>query len=72
MQGSNPGLLHCRQILYHLSHQGSPSILFNKVILGKFYIPLVKPGTDRHTHVKTKYIQNNMHVSAFIFTICIK
>ena len=21
---SNPGLLHCRQILYHLSHQGSP------------------------------------------------
>ena len=26
-QGSNPGLLHCRQILYHLSHQGSPGIL---------------------------------------------
>ena len=24
-QGSNPGLLHCRQILYHLSCQGSPS-----------------------------------------------
>ena len=23
-QGSNPGLLHCRQTLYHLSHQGSP------------------------------------------------
>ena len=23
-QGSNPGLPHCRQILYHLSHQGSP------------------------------------------------
>ena len=23
-QGSNPGLLHCRQILYHLSHQGGP------------------------------------------------
>ena len=21
-QGSNPGLLHCRQILYHLTHQG--------------------------------------------------
>ena len=26
-QGSNPGLLHCRQILYCLSHQGSPKIL---------------------------------------------
>ena len=23
-QGSNSGLLQCRQILYHLSHQGSP------------------------------------------------
>ena len=23
-QGSNPGLLHCRQTLYGLSHQGSP------------------------------------------------
>jgi len=26
-QGSNPGLLHCRQILYQLSHQGSLRIL---------------------------------------------
>ena len=26
-QGSNTGLLHCRQILYHLSHEGSPKIL---------------------------------------------
>ena len=26
-QGSNPGLLHCRQILYCLSHQRSPRIL---------------------------------------------
>ena len=26
-QGLNPGLPHCRQILYHLSHKGSPGIL---------------------------------------------
>ena len=26
-QGLNPGLLHCKQILYHLNHQGSPRIL---------------------------------------------
>ena len=26
-QRSNPGLLHCRQILYQLSNQGSPRIL---------------------------------------------
>ena len=27
-QGSNPGLLHCRQILYHLSHLGLKQLLF--------------------------------------------
>ena len=26
-QGSNPGLLHCRQTLYHRSHQGSLDLL---------------------------------------------
>ena len=26
-QGLNPGLLHCRQILYQLIHKGSPRIL---------------------------------------------
>ena len=26
-QGSNPGLLHCRRILYQLSHKGSPTFL---------------------------------------------
>ena len=26
-RGSSPGLLHCRLILYQLSHQGSPRIL---------------------------------------------
>ena len=25
-QGSNPGVLHCRPILYQLSHKGSPDI----------------------------------------------
>ena len=27
IQGSNPGLTHCRQILYQLSHKGSPRTL---------------------------------------------
>ena len=27
-QGSNPGCLHCRQILYHLSHKGSPALVY--------------------------------------------
>ena len=29
-QGSNLGLLHCRQTLNHLSHQGSPETLFSQ------------------------------------------
>ena len=29
-EGSNPGLLHCRQILYHLSHQGRAFLLKKK------------------------------------------
>ena len=32
IQGSNPGLPHCRQILYQLSHQGSPPYLELKAI----------------------------------------
>ena len=39
-QGSNLGLLHCRQILYHLSHLGSMSLSKLRVVsLSK---PLVK------------------------------
>ena len=30
-QGSNLGLPHCRQMLYHLSHQGSPSMTHSYV-----------------------------------------
>ena len=29
-QGSNPGLLHCRQILHHFSHQGIPNTSTSK------------------------------------------
>ena len=35
-QGSNPGLLHCKQILYHLSHQGSPHFFLNDYCLVSF------------------------------------
>ena len=34
IQGLNPGLLHCRQILYCLSHQGSKSVESEKHRLG--------------------------------------
>ena len=31
-QGSNPGLLHSRRILYQLSHKGSPRMLIVEAI----------------------------------------
>ena len=36
-QGLNPGLPHCRQTLYHLSHQGSPLVLPNNIKYLKIY-----------------------------------
>ena len=42
-QGLNLGLLHCRQILYHMSHQGSPIIGDWKAKVGSQEIPRV-PG----------------------------
>ena len=35
-QGSNPGLPHCRWILYQLSHKGAPTYI--KDVLGRTYI----------------------------------
>ena len=46
-QGLNPGPLHCRQILYHLSHQGSPRILewVAYPFSGDFPDPGIEPGS---------------------------
>ena len=30
-QGSNPDLLHCRQILYHMNHQRSPNYCYTSL-----------------------------------------
>ena len=53
-QGSNPGLLHCRQILYQLSHKGHPhsqemSSFFSdtKALKEIFYYVLVAPCMSR-------------------------
>ena len=43
-QGWNPGLLHCRQILYQLSHKGSPFDNRGKV---NYYHPREKVGLSR-------------------------
>ena len=44
-QGSNSGLVHCRQILYHCAHLGSPTIALHPLILKQ-----IAPVTHTHTH----------------------
>ena len=57
IQGQNPCLLHCRQVLYHLSNQGSPkcyqylsALLLPLANIIRFWIPLsVTRGTFAHS-----------------------
>ena len=50
-QGLNPGLLHCRRILYQLSHKGSPYLGRSPLY---FYgcQCLTKVWSDKHTYVR--------------------
>ena len=48
-QGLNPGLLHCRQILYHLSSQGSQGFLLNP---GLFPETVLSPAGTLRSKVK--------------------
>ena len=57
-QGLNPGLLHCGQILYHLSHQGSPYMYYIHL-----YICLGKPMC---VYTQT-FACVNMHI--YIYTL---
>ena len=43
--GSSPGLLYCRQILYQLSHQGSPSACLTKL---KSWVPFKHDAMREH------------------------
>ena len=50
-QGSNPGLLHCRRILYQLSHQGSVGTLY--MISNRERASLVVQWLKLHTLIAT-------------------
>ena len=69
-QGSNPGLLHWRQILYQMSHQGSPSNEYSVLISFRidWFDLLTVQGTlkshPQHHNLKASILQH----SAF-FTI---
>ena len=52
-QGLNPGLLHCRQTLYPLSHQGSPTV----------YVPLPNknPIASQISRIRPKELLGSSH-----------
>ena len=49
-QGSNPGLPHCRRILYQLSHQGSPLIGKCSLNVRCISLPFFLPPLERNSH----------------------
>ena len=59
-QGSNPGLLHCRQTLYCLSHQ---EIHEGRLKLGSFWFPkpLLCPLRQTSTHPSVILMHEVMH-----------
>ena len=60
-QGSNPGLLHCRQILYHSSYLGSPALYFNS---NQWFPPTVFMGNSKRTPEKLQVKRNRLSLSS--------
>ena len=55
-QGSNPGPLPCRQILYHLSHQGTPKVTCTHC--RKFIMCMCK-RLEKRSHIISQISGNN-------------
>ena len=49
-QGWNPGLLHCRWILYHLSYQGATGVSSLPLLQGIFLTQESNQGFKFYTH----------------------
>ena len=55
MQGSNPGLLHCRQILYCPSHQESPVVIYT-----------LQENIHKKSFIRNYFIRINIHAHEYI------
>ena len=79
-QGSNPGLLYCRWILYHLRHQGSPyqsylchnssRIKKKKKNKRRGFQELPVPAPKLHRG-RTSFVQDFTHTYFFIWLLII-
>ena len=61
-QGSNPGLPHCRQILYQLSHQGDKHENFG-------FISHIDAGEGNGNPLQYSCLENYMHRGAWWATV---
>ena len=71
-QGSNLGLLHCRQILYHLSHQGI-SFKGRCIFSNRAWYSLLQPKiqSDHRAVVNIQFLEMQFHVPLCrVFSIC--
>ena len=65
-QGSNPGLHHCRQILYQLSHKGSPIMVvyMAKYLTNKFIAKIMlKASTNNYLDYTDSSVDIYLHGS---------
>ena len=72
IQGLNPGLPHCRQILYHLSHQGSPFRVIEEVVKLEFqprYICHLSPVEGNGKPVQYSCLENPLDIAAWQATV---
>ena len=62
-QGSNLGLLHCRHIVYHLSHQGSPQTYINghRNTIVTFKDTCLSMSTEILSHSKDMHLRLGRH-----------
>ena len=59
-QALNPGLLHCRQILYQLSHQGNPNKVMRMMLIQYDSSPYKKKQRDTETYKENTHDERNI------------
>ena len=62
-QGLNQHLLHCRQILYHMSHQGSPKYLLNNALCKIYFKNIYKNELNKVLHLQRGKWKNEKGIS---------
>ena len=68
--GLNLNLLHCRQILYHLSYQGSPQHVDYSQLFHIIYCKIVKSNLRSSNHKKYETEKMDILISLMLIIFC--